>query len=101
MSSGRHLENGFSFEVTDPKQKTQLNFSVFYDSGMDLFCFTVNTYDHRSVGDEHSEVRAFQSNSQTRYWISPDHARIMFNPAFWDSVKQKMSEINERREAEG
>lgn len=101
MSSGRHLENGFSFEVNDPEQKTQFAFSIMYHEGMDLFCFTVNTYDHRSVGDEYAESRAFQSNSQMRYWISPDKARIMFNPSFWDGAKQKMSEINEKRETEG
>lgn len=100
MSSGRELENGFMFEVNDPEQKTQFRFSLTYHEGFDMFFFVVNLDDHRAVGDEHAEYKPYQSNTQIRYWITPDRARIMFNPKFWDDVKNSMSKIHEKREAE-
>ena len=100
MSGGQNLNNGFSFEVNDPEMKSQLRFSLVYDEAVDVFCFTIKTYDHRSVGDDFSPWKPYHTNSETRYWISPDKAKIVMNEKFWDSVKETMTNIYKRRESE-
>lgn len=100
MSSGAHNDTGFSFEVNDPETKSQIRFSLHYEEACDMFCFTFNTYDHRAVGDDFSPWKPYLSNSQTKFWISPDRARIMMNPHFWDSIKETMKKIDDKRKAE-